>query len=74
MTWEEAARQLNVPADRMLLVKRNLELKDKLEARGRAIRMWMEAWHEIFKHEGTYADCRHDSCIGSRDILQRTEP
>lgn len=74
MTWEEEARELGIPTDRMQLVKRNLELKAKLESRGKAILTWATSWHESFGHDGAFYDCQRNSCLGTREVLERTKP
>lgn len=73
MNFEEAARQLGIPADRIELVKRNIELKAKLAERGRCMLGFGQTLHDIVQHGGDFATCTRDSCNAVRVLVARTE-
>ena len=73
MNWVKELEACGIPADRVKLVERNVELKAKLKARGVAIQGAREAHHETFNHEGPVETCPHGVCSGLLSILNRTE-
>ena len=71
--FENAARELGIPADRIGLVKRNLELKHKLAERGKALLSIAESVHMAHQHEAAFDACEKDTCTGVRLIVKMTE-
>jgi hypothetical protein len=73
VTFDQAARQLGIPKDRVGLVKRNIELKTKLRDLGQAFLTIHEGYHEAGQHEGPYASCSHKMCAGVWEIFNATK-
>ena len=70
MEWD----RLGTPPDRARLVERNVELKGKLVARGKALTGIGDGHHTAFKHVGTFDECQNGFCVGLKDILDKTKP
>lgn len=73
-TFETVAAELGVPADRIGLVKRNLELKQKLESACSVILSTGETFHEAFSHQGAFETCQAPTCSGSRELSKLHKP
>lgn len=72
--WEEAARQLGIPADRMGLVKRNQELKEKLNVAVKLLETIRAAQHEGYRHDGEAGQCKMQTCAGIGNVLNLIKP
>jgi hypothetical protein len=68
-SWEESARRMGIPADRANLVKRNLELKFKLESAVRGLTSIAEAMHLAYNHGGEFVKCEKPVCTSQRDFI-----
>lgn len=71
--FEEICRSLGIPADRIGLVQRNLELKTKLVQRGNAMKTLAETMHIAFQHLGEPATCQDKLCAGIHEMIRLTE-
>ena len=72
INWAKELEQFGIPADRVKLVERNMELKGKLGVRGAAIQSIREAHHKAYSHEGALDDCPNGVCSGLKAILDRS--
>jgi hypothetical protein len=68
-SWEVSARRMGIPADRAGLVKRNLELKLKLEAANRGLNSIAEALHSAYDHSDEFATCQRPACAAQREFI-----
>jgi len=69
MNFETACRELGIPSDRVGLVKRNVELKSKLDVALRALTTFQEAHHDAYKHPDQRESCTHKVCAGMLKIV-----
>lgn len=74
ITFEEACKHLNIPADRVGLVKRNVELRTKLVEALTTIETMQRSIHEVFKHDGDFAVCDKGTCESGRMVLAVLQP
>ena len=72
--FEEACLLLGIPQDRIGLVKRNQELKVKLDQRGEALLAVGKCIHDAHEHGGLYESCSRDNCAGIRELFEMTNP
>jgi hypothetical protein len=68
-SWEASARRMGIPADRAGLVKRNIELKTKLDAAVRGLTSIAEAMHLAYDHGGEFVNCDKPVCASQRDFI-----
>lgn len=66
--------RLGLPADRMALVQRNVELKVKLESAVRGIIGISEGLHDGFSHPQPFATCDKQTCAASRELVEKLKP
>lgn len=71
--WNRACKALGVPPDRAALVRRNVELKGAHAARGKAMRMLADVFHEVFQHSGPLDSCESSACVGNRQLIADTD-
>lgn len=69
--FEEACKRLNVPTDRINLVKRNLQLKGLLIAATTGLEDMYKVFHNITHGAVPYDDCNSESCKGGRELIAR---
>lgn len=70
MNFETACRELGIPSDRVGLVKRNVELKGKLNAALSALMVFQEAHHDAYKHTDARESCTRNVCAGMLKIVR----
>ena len=69
-----AAAILNsIPKDRIALVKRNVELKMKLDERGKIITEIQLAIHQAHEHMEPFDTCLRTTCESVRKLLELTK-
>lgn len=73
--WHIVARQLGIPADRAGLVKRNIELKKRLDSAIQSLTIIAETQHDVY-HEGTgpFFDCQQPLCVEQRKLIAILKP
>jgi len=69
MNFAQACRELGIPEDRAGLVRRNIELKGKLNAALTAITAFQEAWHVGRQHVTTADTCPDRTCAQMLKIV-----
>ena len=70
MTWEEEAQRAGIPTDRIGLVKRNIELKTKLESAIKTIKSMGNSVHETFHHQKSWDNCDEASCDAIKKLMR----
>lgn len=72
--FERACRSAGIPTDRVELVKRNIELKTKLNSALRSISDIRDSLHQAYEHSGNASDCTRATCVGISRVLVLLNP